>query len=174
MSDIHWPDKFHELYDKAVQAYKAGNRQPDRFFTGAELGFLHGLGCSAQEIYDFAEDWHWSEEPSFDTVLLITAARRDYFLEVQQGQASGKIVPMSDFPAKDAQLDGIAWLPRIILKAKAKLRGELPSDLMYDCGGDRAFLSQVSVHAADFLRLVWRNWDDLAAIVRQIRSRSGK
>ena len=55
---------------------------------------------------------------------------------------TGHTVDMEQLPAKAAQVDGIAWLPRIIAKARAKLRGEMPPDLMYDCGGDRDFLER--------------------------------
>jgi hypothetical protein len=36
-----------------------------------------------------------------------------------------------EFPAKSAKVEGIAWLPRLITKARAKLAGSLPADLMY-------------------------------------------
>ena len=62
---------------------------------------------------------------------------------------------MDDLPAKDAQLGGIVWLPRVIQKAKARLRGELPDTLMYCCGGDRKFFRTHDIHPADFLRYVW-------------------
>ena len=38
---------------------------------------------------------------------------------------------MDDFPAKADEVEGIAWLPRLIVKARAKLAGQLPADLMY-------------------------------------------
>ena len=38
---------------------------------------------------------------------------------------------MDEFPAKSDEAEGIAWLPRLITKARAKLAGSLPADLMY-------------------------------------------
>lgn len=62
---------------------------------------------------------------------------------------------MDSLPPKDEAVDGIEWLPRIISKARAKLRGEMPAELMFGCGGDRPFLRGVNIHPADFLREVW-------------------
>ena len=59
-----------------------------------------------------------------------------------------------------ATLGGYAWLPRIIAKARAKLRGEMPPDLMYSCGGDRRFLKSIGADPADFLQQVWEAGDD--------------
>ena len=67
---------------------------------------------------------------------------------------------------------GIEWLPRLILKAKAKLRGELPPSLMYCCGGDRAFFQKHDVLPAEFLAMVWRNEQNDAAIVDWLVARS--
>ncbi|MCX6865247.1 MAG: DUF5069 domain-containing protein [Verrucomicrobia bacterium] len=55
----------------------------------------------------------------------------------------------------------IAALPRILAKARAKLRGELDPDLMFGCGGDRRFLEKHGdIHPADFLRRVWAAGND--------------
>ena len=86
----------------------------------------------------------------------MTAARRDYFLVVQRGQVSAPALRLDEFPAMEAEVAGLAWLPRIIVKARAKLRGELPAELMYCCGADRKFLLKVHIHPADFLREVRR------------------
>ena len=75
-------------------------------------------------------------------------------------------------PAKADAIKGIAWLPRLIPKAKAKLRGELPSSLMYCCGGDRRFFSEHDIHPAEFLSLVWRNENNDAAIVDWVAART--
>ena len=152
-----------------MDAYRAGNRNPVSYFNTTETKFLAGIGCSAQEMYDFAED---ADELSFESALLITAARRDYFLVMQHGQPTGKIV--HDFPAKDAELAGYRWLPRIIVKARAKLRGELPAEFMYSCGGDRAFLEKVKIHPADFLREVWAARDDDRKIVEYVQLRASR
>jgi hypothetical protein len=104
-----------------------------------------------------------------ETALLITATRREYFLSVQKGKRSGRVIDMDKLPSKSAQLGGIEWLPRIIEKAQAKLRGEMPPELMYCCGGDRAFLSEQGIHPADFLREVWAAGDDHQRILEFVR-----
>jgi len=48
--------------------------------------------------------------------------RRDYLTVVQKGKTSDKTVDPSDLPAKTAAVEGIVWLPRLIAKARAKLR----------------------------------------------------
>jgi len=169
VSQYDWAGTFRQCYDKAVAAYRLGNRQPRACFNADELVFLESIGCTAQEIYDFAEDWCQDEAPSFGTALLIAAARRDFFLVVQKHQRTGQIITMNDLPAKDAQVAGLAWLPRLIAKARAKLRGEMPDELMYGCGGDRAFLRKVNVHPADFLREVWAARDDDQKIIEYVK-----
>ena len=102
MNHYDWAEQFRQCYDKAVTAYKAGNRQPATYFNPGETAFLAGIGCTPQEVYDFAEDWCGAQEPALATVLLITAARRDYFQTIQQGQPAGPAIAMGDLPAKDA------------------------------------------------------------------------
>jgi hypothetical protein len=99
--------------------------------------------------------------------------RRDYFLNVQRGHASGVVLDESKLPSKTDAIRGIEWLPRIIPKTKAKLRGELPPSLMYSCGGDRKFLKAHDILPAEFLSLVWRNENNDAAIVEWVVQRSG-
>ncbi len=155
MQNIDWAENFKALYDHAVATYRAGQRNPAAYFSRAQAAFLAAIGCSPQEIFDFVEDGCLGGEPGFETVLLITAVRRDYLLVEQRGRPSGRVVDSDRLPAKSAELGGIAWLPRIIEKAGAKLRGEMPPELMYCCGGDRQFLRSVDIHPADFLRFVW-------------------
>jgi hypothetical protein len=169
MNTSTWTTPFHALYDKAVTRYQRGNRQPKTFFSPREAAFLAGIGCSVQELYDFAEDWCQDKMPTFDDVLLITAARRDYFLVVQKHVPASRIIDMAKLPAKDASVAGLVWLPRIIGKARAKLRGELPAELMYGCGGDRAFLKKTNIHPADFLRHVWAAGDDDQKIIDYVK-----
>ena len=138
-------------------------------FNASEAKFLHEIGCTAQELYDFAEDWCGGGEPNFETALLITAARRDYFLTIQKGKLSDKIEPNDTLPARDAKLGGIEWLPRIIEKAKRKLQGTMSDDVMYCCGGDRNFLKTHRIHPVDFLRVVWSAWEDDAKILAYVR-----
>ena len=74
-------------------------------------------------------------------------------------------------PAKTDEARGIAWLPRIIPKAKAKLRGELPPDTMFCCGGDRNFFRTNDIHPSEFLRVVKDAGDDEETIIDWVVSR---
>ena len=75
------------------------------------------------------------------------------------------MLQLESLTAKTDAVQGIAWLPRLIPKTKAKLRGELPASLMYCCGGDRAFFKEHDIHPAEFLTLVWRNGDNDTATI---------
>jgi hypothetical protein len=172
MSDYDWAERFREVHAHAVRTCESGKRDPEAMFDRGQVDFLRAIGCSPQEVYDFAEDWCSAGEPAGDTVLLITAVRRDYFLQAQGGKPPGRAIAMDRLPPKDAALGGLPWLPRIIEKARAKLRGEMPPELMYGCGGDRAFLMGVGMHPADFLRLVWAAGADTQRIVDQVLKRS--
>jgi hypothetical protein len=81
-----------------------------------------------------------------------------------------KILTPAELPAKTAELDGIVWLPRILGKARAKLRGEMHPDMMFGCGGDRAFLAKYDIHPADFLRVVWAAGDDDQKVLAYVKS----
>jgi len=61
-----------------------------------------------------------------------------------------------------------------IEKAKAKLYGELPADLMYSCGGDRRFLKKVKVNPDEFLSVVRDAGDDVDHIVQFVTDRFQK
>ena len=168
MKNIHysWHQRFRELYDKALVKYRNDHRGVATFFTTREIGVLAAIGAKPMELFDYAED---SSDLDPETALLITAARRDYFLIMQDGQWSEKRVKVENLPPKDAQLKGIAWLPRVIAKAQARLRGELPDEIMYGCGGDRKFFRTHDIHPADFLRTVWAakgNEEKILAYVR--------
>lgn len=163
-----WHQRFRELYDKALVKYRNENRALNTFFTPREVGVLRSFGAKPMELYDYAED---SSDLDAETALLITATRRDYFLVEQKGVWSEKTILIDDLPAKDAELSGIAWLPRVIEKAKARLRGEMPNELMYGCRGDRRFFRAHDVHPADFLRFVWSAKGDEGKIVAYVRGR---
>jgi hypothetical protein len=172
MNEYDWADTFHQVYDRGANAYRAGNKRADSLFDAADKAFLARIGCSAQELFDFIEDGIRRGEPSYDVALLLTALRREYFLQVQGGKPSGKTVEMDRLPAKNEKLGGIEWLPRIIEKAKAKLRGEMPPELMYCCGGDVAFLRGVKIHPADFLRFVWSVDGDPQKVLQFVRQKA--
>jgi hypothetical protein len=169
VDNYNWPKDFREIFEDGLEAYRAGRRDADSMFGSAQREFLDAIGATAQEVFDFVEDTFHGGEPGVETTLLVAATRREYFLGVQKGKRSGRIIDMDSLPAKSAELDGIEWLPRIIEKAKAKLRGEMPPELMYDCGGDRAFLREHGIHAADFLREVWAAGDDTQRILDFVR-----
>ena len=172
MRHYDFADRLHALYDQAVKQYAAGRRGSETFFSAADTAFLAANGLTPQNVYDYAEDDCGGSGPGWDRALAIETVRRDYFLNQQHGQPSGRTLDESTMPAKDAAVRGIAWLPRLIPKTKAKLRGELPLSLMYCCGGDRRFFQEHDIHPAEFLSLVWRNEGNDAAIVDWVASRS--
>ena len=108
-------------------------------------------------------------EPDLETVLDVQRIRRDYFLGILHGKWTGQVVPMSALPLKTEAVDGIAWLPRLIVKARLKLRGEMPPDLMYGCGGDRPFLRRMGFTLPGFLERVRDCGDDDLAIVEAVK-----
>lgn len=171
MNDYEWPERFRAVFAEGVKRYRAGRRGAAGFFDADQLECLASIGCGDQELYDYVEDYCHGGDPSFETVLLVTAARREYFLERQGGRWSDAVRSVGSFPAKTDELDGIAWLPRIITKARAKLRGELPPELMYGCGGDRPFLRRHGIHLADFLRMVEDAGDDDHRIAENLKAR---
>ena len=172
MKHYDFADRFRALYDKAVQLYGAGQRGADTFFDANEKTLLAANGITAQHLYDYAEDHNDGGEPGYDRALTIEMVRRNYFFNVQGAKPSSHVLDETRLPAKDAAVHGIEWLPRIIPKAKAKLRGELPASLMYCCGGDRRFFKEHDIHPAEFLSLVWRLENDDAAIVDWVVKRS--
>lgn len=165
MNNHNWPVTFRAMHERAAAAYRAGRTSPSTLFPPADLAFLGAIGCSAQEMFDFIEDFVRRGAPDYETALLITSVRRDYFLNEQGGHPSTLEVDMDSLPSKQAVAGGLPWLPRIIVKARAKLRGEMPPDLMYCCSGDLAFLEKVDIHPADFLRCVWAAGDDDQKII---------
>ena len=82
MSAYTWTENFREIYEVALGKYRAGNRQVDTYFDQQALDFLGAIGCRPMEVYDFAED---APALSYETALLVTAVRRDYFLTMQHG-----------------------------------------------------------------------------------------
>jgi hypothetical protein len=76
---------------------------------------------------------------------------------------------MHELPAKAAKVDGIAWLPRLIAKARIKLRGEMDPDLMYGCAGDRPFLRDHNMTLPQFLQLVWDEGDNDRGIIDAVK-----
>ena len=169
MKNHSWENSFLEIFAACSELYRAGTRDLREFYSAGDLAFLSSIGYKPREFFDFIEDHVEEGAPSPVSAVLIAAARRDFFLVEQNGQPSKKEVPADELPPRDAELEGIRWLPRIITKARAKLRGELHPDIMYACGGDRNFLATHDIHPADFLRFIWAAGDDNAKIADYVR-----
>lgn len=173
MSHFTFAQTFRTLYDKAVGLYASGQRGADTYFTADDCAWLSSNGITPQHLYDYAEDQNtYDGEPGYDIALGIEYLRRDYFLNVQQGQSTGVISDPASWPGKTESVQGIDWLPRILPKARAKLRGELPSSMMYCCGGDRKFFKAHDIHPVEFLNLIWRLDGNDAAIIDWVVRRS--
>jgi hypothetical protein len=174
MQHFTFPNQFQTLYEKAVALYAGGQRGADTFFTREEQQFLAANGITPQHVYDYAEDHNGYEgEPGLLHALGIELVRRDYFLNVQGGRASHVTLDETQLPAKTDAVRGITWLPRLLPKARAKLRGELPPSLMYCCGGDRKFFKEHDILPAEFLAMVGRHELNDDAIVAWVVRRSG-
>jgi hypothetical protein len=171
MSDsTSWDVQFLALFDRCCGLYRGGNTDFDSYYSKEDLSFLASIGYKAREFFDFVEDYCDEGVPSPSMALLIAAARRDYFLTVQKSEASDNVIAPESFPGKSDETDGIPWLPRIVAKARAKLRGELDPNSMYSCGGDRAFLGRHDLHGGDFLRIVWAAGDDDSRITEYTKT----
>ncbi len=168
MSNYSWPTTFRELFDRCVEKYRAGNTDFTSYYSADDLTFLDSIGYQQREFFDFVEDYCDESVPTPEDAVLIAAVRRDFLKVIQKGAKSPDIVPNDSLPARDSELAGHRWLPRIITKARAKLAGELDPETMYSCGGDRAFLESHDIHAADFLRAVWAAGDDDQKIVNYV------
>ena len=169
-----WQAQFRTVYNRGVAAWKEDRKSPASMFESRDLKFLASIGCTAQELFDFVDDLQRYGEPDFETALAVAAIRRDYFLNVLKGKSTGRIAPMETLPAKTDQVDGIAWLPRIIEKARLKLRGEMPADLMYGCGGDRQFIESVNMSLPEFLKLTWDSGDNDRRIIDTVKKAAAK
>jgi hypothetical protein len=168
---MNWDDRFLELFDRCVKRYQAGDKDFTGYYTAADSALLAEIGYKPREFFDFVEDFCDEGVPSATTALLVAAVRRDYFEVVMQGKPGEKELTRDDVPTFGDESGGIVYLPRILAKAKAKLRGELDPDLMYGCGGDRAFLARNGdLHLADFLRRVWAAEGDDEKVLEWIRS----
>ncbi len=168
---MDWNETFLALFDRCISDYKNGGRDYENWYSKKELGFLDSIGCQKREFFDFVEDFCEDGVPSVSTALLVAAVRRDWFLTVQNRQPSdAKPLTADDIPTFGEELEGIAYLPRIIAKGRAKLRGQLDPDLMFDCGGDRNFLSKHGgIHPADFLRNLWAADGDDGKVAAWVR-----
>ena len=169
----HWNDEFLALFKRCATVYQAGNHDYEAYYSPRDLAFLAQIGCRTREFFDFIEDFCEDGAPSPGTALLVAAVRRDYFLNVQGGKwLDGPLLTRDNVPSFGEALHGMHYLPRILAKARAKLRGTLDPDLMFGCGGDRNFLRKHGhLHPADFLRQVWAAGDDDEAVARWVSER---
>ncbi|MBC7367133.1 MAG: DUF5069 domain-containing protein [Undibacterium sp.] len=166
---------FRAVYDRAAARFAKGGATATSLLEPADVAFLAANGVTTQHLFDYVDDLANYGEPSFDQAHGIELVRRDYFLNVQDGRPSSSVLDAATLPAKSDTVRGIPWLPRLLPKARAKLVGELPSSLMYGCGGDRAFFAQHDILPHEFLSLVWRHENDDHAIIdwvaRRVKSR---
>jgi hypothetical protein len=171
MNQYAFPQRLQWFWNEAAVAYQNGVRDPLALVSESALAFLAANGLTPYDLFDGVEDFLSGGDPDFLSFLMISAVRRDYFQIVQKGVISTLQLDPDTLPAKTASVEGIEWLPRILPKARAKLRGELPPSIMFGCGGDRRFLKRCDLHPADFLRGFWARAEDEAATVAWIRSR---
>ena len=127
----NWQDEFQTVFDAGVERRRGGCDDPESMFTGDQVAFLESIGCSAQEMFDFCDDYVGWGDVIYEHVVELQAVRREHFLNTLNSQPAARRMEMDEFPPKDAEVEGIAWLPRLIVKARAKLDGTLPADLMY-------------------------------------------
>jgi hypothetical protein len=167
-----WNDHFMQLFERCVARYRGGDRDFSGYYDDRDTALLEGIGYRPREFFDFVEDYCDEGTPSPSDALLVAAVRRDYFHVVMNGEVRPPTLTRDRVPSFGESLDGINYLPRILAKARAKLRGELDPDLMYSCGGDRKFFrDHGDLHPADFLRQVWAADDDDSRLVEWLRGR---
>ena len=163
-----------QIWEKGVKLYKQGNTSPETFPITDELPFLQSIGLNKMDIFDYVEDWICEGTPDLATFLLIHDARRDFFIEDQNSVHSMVKLNSETLPGKNEEIKGIVWLPRVIVKAKAKLKGELPPETMFCCGGDRAFFKRNDIHPVEFLRIVKKAKNDNSVIINWVLNRINK
>jgi hypothetical protein len=168
----HWNDIFLDLFSQCCERYRSGQTDYTRYYSADDLVFLGQIGCQPREFFDFVEDYCDEGRPSPGTALLVAAVRRDFFIVVQDSAWSrAEKLSAENVPSFGEELEEMAYLPRILTKARAKLRGELDPDLMFGCGGDRNFLRKHgNIHPADFLRQVWAAGADDLALARWVKT----
>ena len=169
-----WDKEFGELFARCLERYQSGDTDFTGYYSKADLAFLYSVGYKPREFFDFVEDYAEEDVPTPTTAVLVAAVRRDYFITVQKGEVSRAVFHPDQLPGRKEQWGGFVWLPRIVAKARAKLHGELHPEIMYSCGGDRAFLSRHAIHPADFLRVVWAAGDRDEAITQYVKAHSSE
>jgi hypothetical protein len=169
MNHYQWDSTFIALFERCLDRYRSGDENFEDYYSEEDLAFLRSIGYKPREFFDFVEDYGDGGEPSPTTAVMIASVRRDYLAHVMNGEFSSHEIKPEELPGKGEELDGMVWLPRIIMKARGKLRGELDPDIMFSCGGDRKFLRTHDIAPADFLRAVWSAGDDDQKIVEFVQ-----
>lgn len=168
---MEWNDQFMQIFTAAVYRFHEQRQgSAEQFFLPGEQAFLSTFGYTNQEMYDYVEDYATLGDPTPSTILLIAAARRAFFLTNQRGIMGGAVLlKETDIPRESDEFQDIAYLPRIIRKAEAKLHGTLPRSLMFYCAKDRAFLrAHGEIPPADFLYAVWTAHGDRQKVVSYV------
>ena len=88
MLHTNYPTRLKAIWDEAIAKYQSGNREADTFFDDASLADLASIGLNPMDVYDPVEDHLSGADIDFSTFLLISDARRDYFLNKQNGLQS--------------------------------------------------------------------------------------
>lgn len=174
---MEWNDRFMTLFREAVERYLLNPQTPaERFYLPEEQDFLKAIGYQPAEMHGYVREYAEKGAPSPSTSLLIAAVRRHYFLNAMRGiSGNAKPITASDLPAETDEFQEIAYLPRIIRKAEAKLFGILAPDIMYGDEKDREFLrTHGGFHLADFLQLAAAARSDrqklVSAVLNAMRS----
>lgn len=165
-----WQRTFSDLFNTSVGKYQKGHQKAAGLVDAEGQKFLQSIGYTEQEFFDFVEDFAKGGEPTLETALEVASVRRDYFLKEQKGNFSPHRIVMANLPAKDAKVEDIVWLPRLLEKAEAKLRGEMPPELMFGCGGDRKFFKTHQISPAEFLRKVWHAQGKYSEVISWVKA----
>ncbi len=165
---MEWNDQFMRIFRDGVERYHASStRNPDHFFLPEESALFDSIGYGPIELYPYIKAYATEGYPSPSMALLIASVRRSFFMTAQRSiRGQMPILLESQLPKEYEALQDIAYMPRIIRKAEAKLHGNLDPNVMYYCAQDRAFLKEYgNIHPADFLYLVWNARGDKQKII---------
>ena len=153
---MEWNDRFMALFREGTERYLLNPQTPaDRFFLPEEQDFLSTIGYQPAEMYGYVREYAEKGAPSPSTALMIAAVRRHFFRNAQRGiSGNARPITAADLPDENEEFQEIAYRPRIIRKAEAKIHGTLAADVMYGDEKDRQFLrTHGNFHLADFLQL---------------------